>query len=89
MALLSFAELEAVIKPVIDREIQRQFAENQSVYEKWMKKSVPTHPWLDDVRTMARMMAGQVKIPHGNCKVCARARELKNSFERIQPKKDI
>jgi hypothetical protein len=56
----------------------------------------PDHPWLNDIRSMSKMLEGEINIPHGNfeiiqdtllfmseCDECRKAERLQRSYKQV------
>lgn len=55
---------------------------------------LPIHPWLHSLRDHAKMLAGEIKIPHSHCKECReaklqRSRYTTSNYQYTAPKKGM
>jgi hypothetical protein len=75
----SFKQIATVIREAIDPEIEKQFKESNSLYDKFVNRK-DLHPWTSDLRSLARMLNGDIVLPHAKigvsnivCEICTKA----------------
>lgn len=78
MSQYTFKDLEAVVNDVVSTTIQQHFEESLSLYNKFSKRD--EHPWTSDLRSLARMLNGDIELPHAKvnvqnkvCEICTKA----------------
>jgi hypothetical protein len=70
----SFDQMEAVLRQVVEPEIQRQFKRNATMYQQFQDPH-KEHTWLNDVQAWTRLMRGELLVPHmvTGCAYCGDA----------------
>lgn len=82
MSQSTFKELEAVVNDAINPAIRKQFERNYTIFDRFSAaNNIPDpHPWTSDLRSLARMLNGDIELPHAKvgvqnkvCEICIMA----------------
>jgi hypothetical protein len=79
MSDLKFSDFEAIVRKAINPKIEKQFKEGDNLYKAFANKK-DLHPWTSDLRSLAKMLNGDIALPHAKigvsnivCDICTEA----------------